>query len=114
MQEKTEKIIYQMLIENTGIHMCDSGGKDGRGWQRNQKKSLKDFKNEPVIKKDDDLIIKSLFHHLNESCVYLPDQTKLLETYNKLTPSQKLELIKSRRGKSKKEQKKLINKMEGN
>ena len=40
---KLEKIIYKMLIENTGIHMCDSGGDDGRGWQRNQKKSLKDF-----------------------------------------------------------------------
>ena len=40
MQEKTEIIIYQMLIENTGFHMCDSGGIDGRGWQRNQKKSL--------------------------------------------------------------------------
>ena len=84
MQEKTEKIIYQMLIENTGIHMCDSGGKDGRNWQRNQKKSFKDFKNEPVITKDDDLITKSLFHHLSESCTYLPEQTKLLETYIKL------------------------------
>ena len=36
-----------------------------------------------------------------------------VETYNNLTPSQKLELIKSRRGKSKKEEKKLITKMEG-
>ena len=25
-----------------------------------------------------------MFHHLNESCVYLPEQTKLLETYIKL------------------------------
>ena len=81
---KLEKIIYKMLTENTGIHMCDSGGDEGRGWQRNQKKSLKDFKKGLVIKKDDDLIIKSLFHHLNESCVYLPEQTKLLETYIKL------------------------------
>ena len=37
-----------------------------------------------------------------------------VEIYNNLTPSKKLELIKSRRGKSKKEQKKLITKMEGN
>ena len=97
MQEKTEKIIYQMLIENTGIHMCDSGGKDGRNWQRNQKKSFKDFKNEPVIKKDDDLIIKSLFHHLSESCEYLPDQTNMLETW---INTNKYDWIKNKDGRS--------------
>ena len=31
--------------------------------------------------KDDDLITKSLFHHLSESCEYLPDQTNMLETW---------------------------------
>ena len=72
-----------MLTENTGIHMCDSGGENGRHWQRNQKKKLKDFINEPDIKKDDGLIIKSIFHHLLESCEYLPEETKLFETWLK-------------------------------
>tara|TARA_R110002153_G_scaffold26731_1_gene83441 strand:+ start:292 stop:954 length:663 start_codon:yes stop_codon:yes gene_type:complete len=42
----TKEIIYSMLIENTGTHMLDSGGANGRGWQRNQKKSIEDFENE--------------------------------------------------------------------
>jgi len=33
----TKKVIYKMLTENTGVHMCDSGGENGRHWQRNQK-----------------------------------------------------------------------------
>ena len=42
-----EQTIYNMLTENTGTHMLDSGGGSGRHWQRNQKKSIEDFKKEP-------------------------------------------------------------------
>ena len=42
-----EQTIYKMLMENTGTHMLDSGGGSGRHWQRNQKKSIEDFKKEP-------------------------------------------------------------------
>jgi hypothetical protein len=81
---KTENVIYKMLTENTGVAMCDSGGEDGRHWQRNQKKKLKDFKNEIDISYDnDDQCTKSLFHHLVDSCEYLQDETKLLETWIK-------------------------------
>ena len=81
---KTENVIYKMLTENTGVAMCDSGGEDGRHWQRNQKKKLKDFKNEIDISYDEDgQCTKSLFHHLVESCEYLQDETKLLETWIK-------------------------------
>lgn len=38
-----------MLKENTGIHFLDSGGTDGRGWQRNAKRTIKDFMNEPIV-----------------------------------------------------------------
>jgi hypothetical protein len=75
MNDQTSKVIYEMLTENTGKHFLDSGGEDGRHWQHNQKRSFKDFKNEPEISKDDDIITKSLFHHLNESCTYLPKLT---------------------------------------
>ena len=80
---KTENIIYKMLTENTGVHMCDSGGDNGRHWQRNQKKKLKDFQNEKYISYDEDYCTKSLFHHLVESCEYLEDETKMLETWIK-------------------------------
>ena len=45
--ENTEAIIYGMLTENTGTHFLDSGGATGRAWQRNQTKTLEDFKAEP-------------------------------------------------------------------
>jgi len=42
-----EETIYQMLIENTGSHLCDSGGIYGRHWEKNQTKSLSDFRSAP-------------------------------------------------------------------
>ncbi len=42
----TKQLIYEMLTENTGKHFLDSGGTDGRMWQRNQKKTIEDFENE--------------------------------------------------------------------
>jgi len=80
-KQMTKEIIYNMLTENTGIHFLDSGGDDGRHWQRNKKKTLEDFENEDYITKEDGYITKSLFHHLSESCTYLPDITKQFEDW---------------------------------
>jgi hypothetical protein len=97
MNLNTKEVIYKMLTENTGIHMCDSGGEDGRNWQRNQKKSFNDFNNEPEITKDDDIITKSLFHHLNESCTYLPDIT---DQFNNWINEDKYHWIDNKNGRS--------------
>ena len=43
----TKELIFSMLTENTGVHMCDSGGDKGRMWQRNANKCVADFENEP-------------------------------------------------------------------
>ena len=43
----TKDLIFSMLTENTGTHMCDSGGDNGRMWQRNANKCIADFENEP-------------------------------------------------------------------
>ena len=40
-------LIFSMLTENTGTHMCDSGGDNGRMWQRNANKCVADFEAEP-------------------------------------------------------------------
>lgn len=45
--DNTEEVVFGMLTENTGTHFLDSGGSDGRRWQRNAMKTLEDFKNEP-------------------------------------------------------------------
>ena len=75
-----QEIIYNMLTENTGEHMCDSGGVSGRHWQKNQKKSIKDFINEPYETLETDgeykYYSRSLFHHLNDTCEYLEQETK--------------------------------------
>ena len=42
-----EDLIFSMLTENTGVHMCDSGGDKGRMWQRNANKCVADFEAEP-------------------------------------------------------------------
>lgn len=44
-----EKLIYSMLTENTGSHFLDSGLGSNRHWQKNGKKSINDFKSEPVV-----------------------------------------------------------------
>jgi hypothetical protein len=77
--DNVQNLVYKMLIENTGIHFLDSGGSDGRHWQRNQLKSIDDFINEPIIsyeiwnnsndnvaKLDDISITVSLFHYLSD------------------------------------------------
>ena len=44
--KEVKKLIYSMLTENTGTHFLDSGGENGRGWQKNKTKSIEDFENE--------------------------------------------------------------------
>jgi len=45
----TEEILQSMLKESTGVSFLDSGGSDGRHWQKNQGR---DFSNEPEIEID--------------------------------------------------------------
>jgi len=73
MQSKEVKsLLYKMLIENTGIHMMDSGGDNNRAWQRNQAKTLQDFQKEPTISYEIDGdtseaidLTVSVFHYLD-------------------------------------------------
>ena len=44
-----ETTIYEMLIENTGKAICDSGGDNNRMWQRNASKTLNDFRIEDTV-----------------------------------------------------------------
>ena len=73
----TEQVIYNMLIENTGIHFLDSGMANGRHWQQNQVKTLEDFKNEDYVQYDKDYgITLSLFHHLDQALDYNHEMTE--------------------------------------
>jgi len=69
---ETKKMVLSMLLENTGVAMLDSGGDDGRMWQRNAKKDLTkepqvtiDDITEPTASEDIDINV-SLYHYLPE------------------------------------------------
>ena len=49
MYTQTKRLIVEMLKENTGVHMCDSGGSSGRAWQQNQDKLVSDFEAEDRV-----------------------------------------------------------------
>lgn len=67
-----QELIYNMLTENTGVHMLDSGGAYGRNWERNQVKTIEDFENEPeelytYSKRWNELERKvSVYHYLSQ------------------------------------------------
>ena len=42
-----ETVLLTIAREDTGVHMCDSGGSDGRAWQRALKKTDKELFAEP-------------------------------------------------------------------
>lgn len=84
----TEQVIYNMLIENTGIHMLDSGMANGRHWQQNQLRTIDDFRADDHVKYDPDYgVILSLFHHLNESLSFNKELNDELDLFLTDTPN---------------------------
>ena len=87
---KTKHLIYEMLTENTGRHMLDSGGAYGRNWERNQKKTIQDFQNEEeeLITFDGDYIERtvSVFHYLSQ--LELDEIIEELEYWNQIDGDQ--------------------------
>ena len=100
---ETESVLHDMLKENTGCAMMDSGGDDGRHWQRNAK--IKDFRELPAYSYEvsDYLEISaSLFHYLNENLTYNDDVTREFtrwctrngaETHHHVSPEEFLEQV---------------------
>ena len=91
---ETESALYDMLVEDCGTHMMDSGGDGGRSWQRNR--HVKDFRllspinyeYETWTHKDGTkgnwfTINRLLFHHLNDHLTYDKEETKKLEKWLK-------------------------------
>jgi hypothetical protein len=100
MRTEIKQIVYEMLTENTGRSLCDSGGYPeydengryvrstqgyGRHWERNKGKTIGEFENEePVSVWLDTWGIDSsvsVFHHLTSSNLELDD---VCEVFNKL------------------------------
>lgn len=70
---EVQRLVYSMLIENTGKHFLDSGGTNGRHHQRNANKTILDFYNEdeqryeydPKNKHAELIRTVSVFHYLS-------------------------------------------------
>ena len=93
MNKSTEQVIFEMLTANTGTHMLDSGGDNGRNWQRNQGLTIDDFRNEPpatlnfytrendkgeIISAEPELSV-SVFHKLTSGII---EQDELCREFN--------------------------------
>lgn len=51
----TQETIKAMFLESTGASLCDSGGTNGRNWQRNQKAGIDALLSEPEVSYNKDL-----------------------------------------------------------
>lgn len=63
-------VIHEMLTEDTGRHLLDSGGESGRNWQRNQGRTPEQFRAEPEVSADGDTYVISLYHFLERGLDY--------------------------------------------
>lgn len=68
---KTEEVLQHMLMENTGINICDSGGESNRHWQKN---ANGEFTNKPSAYIEYDTVNLSLYHYLLDRLEYSPFQ----------------------------------------
>lgn len=82
---KTEDVIRQMLTENTGTHMLDSGGAYGRHHEKNQDR---DFSSEPATVLDFSYggieVTHSVYHWLIENLEYDQETDAAFHNFAKL------------------------------
>lgn len=76
---ETRKAVWSMLIENTGRNLVDSGGDNGRAWQRNQNVN---FEAQPVswieVYSTEIGVMRSLYHWMVSNLVYEEAMTREL------------------------------------
>jgi len=61
LEKYTANKLAEMWTENTGMHMLDSGGDNGRQWQRNAGMTAKDFLAQPDIYLSDGIVTRNTF-----------------------------------------------------
>lgn len=83
---ETGQVISEMLQENTGRHMLDSGGAYGRNWERNQGRNF-DMEPETVAEFRsfgdglEILVTHNLYHWLKERIEYSPELQDLFDKW---------------------------------
>lgn len=83
---KTEQVISDMLLENTGIHMLDSGGDNGRAWQRNRAliekyDSFKNADRATICGRYGIEYTTNIFHYLTENLEYDETMDSIFQSF---------------------------------
>lgn len=90
----TDDVIKDMLTENTGRHILDSGGAYGRHWERNQDR---DFEDEPVSETEihgrddgsfDVLVTLNIYHFLTSFLNYTEKADELNTRFHEFADEQ--------------------------
>ncbi len=86
---RTERVLARMLRENTGVHVLDSGGGNGRAWQHNLSVDFAKTPDSTIefeLSRDEALWINvthDLFHWLSEAVEYDRRMTRHLRYFGK-------------------------------
>lgn len=81
MTKSTEAVIAEMLVENTGSHMLDSGGHYGRHWQRNEGMTLEHWMETPEVSHERWGVSINVFHYLRQRVKYSPEMQEAFEVF---------------------------------
>lgn len=81
---ETDRVLADMLTENTGSHMLDSGGAYGRNWERNQGLTVEAFIEAPAVQVSEWGISLDLFHYLRERLEFAPDVQQVFDDFAEL------------------------------
>lgn len=88
---ETQRVLADMLTENTGRHMLDSGGAYGRAWERNQADvaangtAVEHFERQPEATWDWGPTV-SVYHFLKERLEYAPKFDRAWRTFVMIGP----------------------------
>lgn len=77
-----EKAVMNLMVEDTGSNLLDSGGAYGRHYERNQK--VKNWNKVPELEFDDSGITRNIFPFLVKSLDITSESRKLQERFDKM------------------------------
>jgi len=84
---RTAEVIAEMLTENTGRHILDSGGENGRHWQHQQGMTAADFAARPSASLHDyGYLTIDLFHYLTDVLHYEPEADAAFQEWAAVRP----------------------------
>lgn len=80
----TAQVVYDLLVENTGRHLLDSGGAYGRAFERNQARTIEDFEADPECELREYVgPTVSVFHFLTKMMDFDSRMQELFDAYVK-------------------------------